>query len=719
MVVAPVLTERRTRALWTELTTVADPARELTTEIQLAFTLETGDTRSYLLTADSSDANDHLRARAQRSRAEEQLLPLAERLGPAVLQPTMELRAQLAPIDVLRDSLYDGLLTRQAYAGRVLGQRERFRIAVATSGRLDAAIGAASDRMREQIQATTRASVLVDWLLVIVALVSTAVVARIERRQRALAIRLDRGERLQAAFGEAARRVNASATAHDVMRTLAAAGVGESGAEGFIVELARGATPERIDSVVQLSAGGELVERQVDYQASATSKLPDAGSAGVAEDPRVITTAAPPYIPARGEPYAGLAVRVNGAEDVRGALVLLRRRNDDAESDMDGSYLPALAGLASAAFQRVQLLESLRESEERFRQIAENIREDVWLSDADFSVLYYVNSAYTEIWGRSKDSLYENPWSVLDGVHPEDRQRVAAALSELKRGRYDIEYRVVRPNGDIRWVWGRGFPVTNDRGEIIRIAGITEDITERKRAMENRVRLVRGFTHDVKNPLGAADGFLALLEDAAIGGTLDSSQADAVRRARRSIHRALELIGNVLELARAEAGEIEIRRGATNPVAVAEDIVNEFRAQAEEKGLSIDLTASVELPPIDSDSTRVRQILANLVSNAVKYTPRGGRIEIAVRDRSDADAPGPGRWAAIDVRDNGPGIPAEQQRKLFEEFTRFDPSAAQGAGIGLSISRRLAHALGGSITVRSDVGAGSTFTLWIPRPASS
>jgi len=717
LVAAPFIMDRRTRELWNEVVNVADPARALTNEIQLAFTLETEDTRSYIVTAEPSDSSDHQRARARRHRAEEQLLPLARELGAPVLELSQELHEQFTSIDLLRDSLYDGLIPRPAYAQRIVGQRERFSAAIATAGRLDQAVAAAAARTRSQIQATQRASTALDALLVVVGLLAAAVAAEAGRRQHALAIRLDRRERWQTAFGDAARRLNASATSSDVMRTLVTTGVDATSADGFIVELGRASAPQAdIDAAVRLSSG-ELLERRVPYDASATSTLADtpASETAAAPEPRVLPVVVPQYVPLDVQPESrrGLAVHIDGNAGVRATLVLFRAQDDERRSNADASYLRALGDLATAALQRVQLLDALRESEERFRQIAENIRENVWLADAEYSTVFYVNSAYAEIWGRSKESLYADPWSLLEGVHPEDRGRVAAALSELKQGQFDIEYRVVRPNGDLRWVWARGFPVTNERGEIFRIAGITEDITERKRIAESRVRLVRGFTHDVKNPLGAADGFLALLEDRMMG-ELQPAQLDAVTRARRSIQRALDLIRNVLELARAEAGQIEIHRAIMSPAAAAEDIVEEFRAQAEEKGLSLVLTTSGELPAVDSDESRVRQIVSNLVSNAVKYTPRGGRIEVAACTKSDGAAPRGGRWVAIDVCDDGPGISADKRHTLFEEFTRFDPDAAQGAGIGLAISQRLAAALGGTITVRSEVGAGSTFTLWLP-----
>jgi len=120
-----------------------------------------------------------------------------------------------------------------------------------------------------------------------------------------------------------------------------------------------------------------------------------------------------------------------------------------------------------------------------------------------------------------------------------------------------------------------------------------------------------------------------------------------------------------------------------------------------------------EAPPCDP--SRVRQIVANLVSNAVKYTPAGGHIQVAVSTSSNGNAAGRRAVVAIDVSDDGPGISADERRTLFEEFTRFDPAAAPGAGIRLAISQRVATALGGNITVRTEQGRGSTFTLWLPQ----
>ncbi|HKY97539.1 MAG TPA: PAS domain-containing sensor histidine kinase [Gemmatimonadaceae bacterium] len=365
-------------------------------------------------------------------------------------------------------------------------------------------------------------------------------------------------------------------------------------------------------------------------------------------------------------------------------------------------------------------LDDEHENENYFRQIADNIDEFIWLSDVGFTTHYYVNRAYEKIWGRTAASLYADPQSLLDGIHSEDRDRVRQALLGMPDGDYDIEFRVVRPDGGVRWVWSRGVPVRNERGEIVRIAGITEDITERKRAemeieriAESRTGLIRGFTHDIKNPLGAADGFLSLLGEG-IYGELSGDQAATIERARKAIGSALDLIAHLLDLARAESGELEIQPVPVDVRAKVFAMAEAFRPQADINGLSLDVDVPPWMPSIQSDPARVQQILGNLISNAIKYTQRGGHVTIHASAEKSASGSNAGDGVVIEVIDDGPGISPENQKKLFREFTRFDPEAAEGAGIGLAISQRIARALGGTITVESEPDSGSRFSLSLP-----
>ena len=364
---------------------------------------------------------------------------------------------------------------------------------------------------------------------------------------------------------------------------------------------------------------------------------------------------------------------------------------------------------------RANLSRGFLESEARIRQITEALNDVILLSDEASGRVCFVNAAYEQIWGRPRAELYLNPLALLEAVHPDDRDRVRDALIGPHREDFDLEFRVVRSPGDERWMWTRGFVVRGVDGELNRVASITTDVTARKQAEASHERLIRGFTHDVKNPLGAADGYLSLLQEGVFGDMSDA-QAKSVARARRSIHTALNLVSGLLEIERAEAGQLSLQRERVELHSTLQDIVEEFRATATAKSLDLMALVQKDEPAVvvESDATRVRQILANLISNAVKYTQPGGRISGVVRIAQRREAPWRGRWAAITVADNGPGIPLEKQPLVFREFARFDPGAAAGSGIGLAISRRLARALGGDITFTSTPRVRTAFTLWLP-----
>jgi len=135
------------------------------------------------------------------------------------------------------------------------------------------------------------------------------------------------------------------------------------------------------------------------------------------------------------------------------------------------------------AIERKRTEVALRESEERFRQLTENIREVFWMTDLKKSRMIYISPAYQEIWGRTSESLYERPRSFLDSIHPDDREAVIGTFEKQAQGKpISVEYRIMRPDGSVRWIRSRGFPVRNELGEVYRVAGLAEDTTERKRA---------------------------------------------------------------------------------------------------------------------------------------------------------------------------------------------------------------------------------------------
>lgn len=233
-----------------------------------------------------------------------------------------------------------------------------------------------------------------------------------------------------------------------------------------------------------------------------------------------------------------------------------------------------------------------------------------------------------------------------------------------------------------------------------------------ERVIASRSRLMRGFSHDVKNPIGAADGYAELLGDG-VYGDLNPRQQESIARLRRCLREALDLIDDLHELGRAETGHLVL---SPDPVDVAELIfgaVEEYQASAASRGLSLTVDAPADLPMLITSRTRVRQILANLLSNALKYT-EAGSVAVSAGRASAGPLGVAGDWLQIQVRDTGRGIPPDKLDFIFEEFGRIGDSDQAGAGLGLAISRLLAQALGGQISVVSRLGVGSTFSLWLP-----
>lgn len=234
-----------------------------------------------------------------------------------------------------------------------------------------------------------------------------------------------------------------------------------------------------------------------------------------------------------------------------------------------------------------------------------------------------------------------------------------------------------------------------------------------RRVVASRQRLVRGFSHDVKNPLSAVDGHAQLLAEGVVGELTDR-QLESVERIRSGIGSALGLINDLVDLGRAEAGQLDIHRERVDVPRLLASAAAEYDGAADAAGLRLRADLPPLLPAIHSDPRRIRQALSNLLSNALKYTPHGGEVCLSAEVQEGRRADDPGRWVAIHVEDTGPGIPEEERSELFEEFKRLEPGTAAGAGVGLAITDRIVRLLGGEISVASEVGAGSTFTIRLP-----
>lgn len=388
---------------------------------------------------------------------------------------------------------------------------------------------------------------------------------------------------------------------------------------------------------------------------------------------------------------------------------------------------PLLAMLATVGsnlgrvFERVEATAAVREREEAFRALVRSASDAIVTIDVN-STIVFANAAVREILGYDPEKLRGQAFTKLMPQRFRQRHRDGIARY-IESGERTIAWDGVELPGLHRD--GREIPLEISFGDFTRegthfFTGIMRDISDRKRseaaqerARESRRRLVRGFAHDLKNPLGAVEGSLALLSEE-LTAELSPVQRAHVERARRSLGNALELIERLLDMVRAETGELELHWQTTDVGSALTDVAEEFQVRAREKELSLSVERAKDLPPTRSDPVRVRQVIRNLVSNAVKYTPVGGCVEISASVTEAKPRAGAGPRIVITVSDTGPGVSPADRHLLFEEFSRLRSDETEGMGIGLAISRQIAHALGGGLALAEEQEEGAAFSFWLP-----
>jgi len=371
--------------------------------------------------------------------------------------------------------------------------------------------------------------------------------------------------------------------------------------------------------------------------------------------------------------------------------------------------------------QRKLVESALRESEIRYRTLADHTTDLITLQDAGRQG-QYVSPACRKLLGYEPDEMLSSNAEIL--VHPDDIDSFYREHNGLTAERPHAMnvHRLRRKDGSFVWVEAVFHWIEHGFGGVPQILTIIRDISDRKvaeqalqaakdeadRANQAKSAFLASMSHEIRTPMNGVIGFADLL----LASALSDEQRQNVTRLRDAGQALLAIINDILDISKIEAGRLELERVPICPGSIIDGATSVVRSQIAAKGLALRIEAAPDLPHwIEGDPTRVRQILLNLLGNALKFTDKG---EITVRCRRDATTEG--AVLRFEIEDTGIGISADRLHLLFQDFSQVDRSTTRrygGTGLGLSICKRLAEAMGGAVGVTSEPGRGSTFWFTI------
>lgn len=371
--------------------------------------------------------------------------------------------------------------------------------------------------------------------------------------------------------------------------------------------------------------------------------------------------------------------------------------------------------------ERIQALETLQRSDELLNQLTWHFPGVVFRTRWPMRGaprIDYISDGVRELYGVEPQAVLRDSALLARMRHPDDRDEVQAGLEASRRTAtpHTTQFRIVRPDGSMRWVQGTvGFVARVGEDEVR--TGVVLDVTAQREAIALRAERDRAeaaqrasaammsrVSHELRTPLNAVLGFAQLLEQAPVIDARHRSWATQIVASGRHL---LALVEDVLGLSSATSGELQLQRTAVPLAGVLADCLSMLAGDAAARQITLQRPPD-PLPAVIADERRLRQALANLLTNAVNYNRVGGQVTLQVR--SDAG------WVRIEVTDTGPGLSLAQQARLFQPFERLgaEQGPVAGTGLGLALARELVQAMGGTVSVVSQVGTGSTFCLNLP-----
>jgi PAS domain S-box-containing protein len=413
------------------------------------------------------------------------------------------------------------------------------------------------------------------------------------------------------------------------------------------------------------------------------------------------------------------------------AIILVSRSFDDFPKNARMA-LESLAASTAGIIARIKAQEAMRESERRYRDLADLLPQTVFEVDAQGKILF-ANSYGLEAFAYTSQDL-EKGINVLMVVAPEERERISEAFGQNAissprpaQSSESDEFLMLRKDGSTFPAMVYSSRIERD-GRLVGRRGIVVDITQSKQSEEAlkqakeaaeeaaraKSEFLANMSHEIRTPMNAVIGMTGLLLDS----NLEGEQQECVEIIRSSGDALLAIINDILDFSKIEAGRMGLEKKTIRFQKFLEDCLDLLAARAREKGIKLHYKIDESVPDwIDSDPTRLRQILINLLSNAVKFTEKGEVMVSVANIASGSGNEGSSIRLQFAVQDTGIGIPTEKMNRLFQSFSQVDMSTSRkygGTGLGLAISRKLVDLMGGRIWVESEVGKGSTFFFSVP-----
>ncbi|MCA9153374.1 MAG: PAS domain S-box protein [Planctomycetales bacterium] len=398
----------------------------------------------------------------------------------------------------------------------------------------------------------------------------------------------------------------------------------------------------------------------------------------------------------------------------------------DTELSLTRLQIGGLVCICRDITQRKETEAQLRTSRERLQLAVQGSTDGLWDCQNPPHGTCWWSTRFYELLGYAELEIPASFATFASLLHLDEVDTVTGEIESriADRSAFDIEHRLRRRDGDYAWFRNRGRAVVDEATGMLRMSGTISDISDRKLAEEQlrsakeaaesanqaKSEFLANMSHEIRTPMTAIMGFAEVLSESGA----EAETIEAAQIIRRNAQHLLNLLNDILDLSKIESGKLQVEHIPCSPLQVLGDVVLLMNVRAAGKGLRLSVEVENSIPTrIMGDPTRLRQILVNLIGNAIKFTEIGG-VQVKVRPRRDER--GQSRLE-FRVEDSGIGITDEQLQRLFRPFTQADSSTTRkygGTGLGLSICRRLAHLMGGEIVVASTIGEGSAFSLVLP-----